>query len=214
MKILVVDDHPLIRQAMAGVLQELRPDTEILDAPHARGLAECLETGGDVSLVLLDLTLPDADGFEVLSGLRRDYPKLPVVVFSADQDRDVILRALQCGALGFVPKSAERAVMLRALELILAGGVYVPPEVLGTTARRSPPRPTPSLLPSGLTERQAQVLGLMMEGKSNKAICRVLGIAEPTVKNHVTAILRALNATNRTEAVLAASERYSARHDS
>jgi DNA-binding NarL/FixJ family response regulator len=208
MKILVVDDHVLIREALRGVLKELKDDAAIVEAPDSSRAMRHVEENPDLELVLLDLNLPDCSGFEVLAELRERYPAISVVVLSASNDRDDIARALDLGALGFIPKSAQREVMLSALKLIFAGGIYVPPEILG---RRPPapavqPRSGPPLSAAklGLTERQIDVLALMMEGKSNKAICRLLGIAEPTVKNHVTAILKALKATNRTEAVIAA----------
>jgi DNA-binding NarL/FixJ family response regulator len=125
-----------------------------------------------------------------------------------------VVKALDLGALGFIPKSAQREVMVAALELVFAGGIYIPPEILAHQdpepespphpAAADTPRPTPRDL--GLTERQLEVLALMMRGKSNKAICRVLDVAEPTVKNHVTAIFKALKVTNRTEAVIAVLE--------
>ena len=126
-----------------------------------------------------------------------------------------MVRALEHGALGFIPKSAGREVMTSALNLVFSGGVYIPPEILGSAkSERTEPSPqsrstaaTPQASPVdlGLTERQVDVLALMMQGKSNKAICRRLDLAEPTVKNHVTAILKALGVSNRTEAVLAAA---------
>ena len=126
-------------------------------------------------------------------------------MLSASQDRDDITRALELGALGFIPKSAQRDVMRAALELVFSGGIYVPPEILGRPAvATARPAPRPSAAEIGLTRRQMEVLALMMQGKSNKAICRVLEVSEPTVKNHVTAILKALRASNRTEAVIAA----------
>ena len=120
-------------------------------------------------------------------------------------------RALDSGALGFIPKSAPREVMLCALNLIFSGGMYIPPEILGRQ-EQAPPQPPPTAQGAsgtdlGLTERQMDVLALMMQGRSNKLICRALGLAEPTVKNHVTAILRALKASNRTEAVINAAAR-------
>ena len=123
------------------------------------------------------------------------------MVLSARNDRANMARAFDLGALGFIPKNAPRDVILSALRLVLAGGIYIPPEMLGRDAGAADP---PSL---GLTGRQHDVLALMMQGKSNKAICRALDLAEPTVKNHVSAILKALKASNRTEAVLAARER-------
>jgi DNA-binding NarL/FixJ family response regulator len=209
MKILVVDDHALIREALRGVLKELKDVAVVIEAPDSRRARQCIKEHPDIELILLDLKLPDGNGFDLLAELRQGHPEVSVVILSASSDRDEIARALEYGALGFIPKSASREVMLSALELIFAGGVYVPPEILGgqhpATANRSrspPPPKSPGEL--GLTERQMDVLTLMMEGKSNKAICRALDLAEPTVKNHVTAILRALKASNRTEAVIAA----------
>ena len=208
MKILLIDDHVLIREALRGVLSELKGDATFVDALDSRQAMQCLEENSDVELVLLDLHLPDRSGFEVLSELRERHPAISVVVLSASEDRDSIAKALDLGALGFIPKSAQREVMLGAFKLIFAGGIYVPPEILDrprpapTAPARSDRVPTAADL--GLTERQMDVLALMMHGKSNKAICRVLDLAEPTVKNHVTAILKALKATNRTEAVITA----------
>jgi len=208
MKILLIDDHVLIRDALRGVLTELKGDATFVDALDSRQATQCLEENFDVELVLLDLHLPDRSGFEVLSELRERYPAISVVVLSASEDRDSIAKALDLGALGFIPKSARREVMLGAFKLIFAGGIYVPPEILDRP-RPAPmvaarPERAPTAADLGLTERQMDVLALMMHGKSNKAICRVLDLAEPTVKNHVTAILKALKATNRTEAVIAA----------
>jgi len=141
--------------------------------------------------------------------LRERYPTTSVVVLSASKEREDISHALELGAVGFIPKAASREVMLGALRLIFSGGIYVPPEILGgipvgvaPVPARGTPKPSAGEL--GLTERRMDVLKLMMQGKSNKAICRALDLAEPTVKNHVTAILKALKVTNRTEAVIAA----------
>ncbi len=205
MKILVVDDHVLIREALRGVLKELVADSTIIEAPDSRRAMQCLDEHPDLELILLDLYLPDRSGFDVLAELRERYPAISVVVLSASNDRDDITRALDLGALGFIPKSARREVMLSAFRLIFAGGIYVPPEIFGRP-QPAPVQPRPPLAAElGLTERQMDVLALMMQGKSNKLICRALDIAEPTVKNHVTAILRALKVSNRTEAVIAAA---------
>jgi DNA-binding NarL/FixJ family response regulator len=212
MKILVVDDHLLIREALRGVLKELKSEATIVEAPDSRQAMARIEQHPDVELILLDLNLPDRAGFEVLAELRERYPAISVVVLSAQNDRDSVAKALDLGALGFIPKSAQREVMLGAFNLIFAGGIYIPPEILGRhkSAPATPQQPPAwpgrriSAADLGLTERQMDVLTLMMQGKSNKAICRVLALAEPTVKNHVTAILKAFKATNRTEAVIAA----------
>jgi DNA-binding NarL/FixJ family response regulator len=146
----------------------------------------------------------------MLSELCNRYPTISVVVLSAQQDRDTVIKALDLGALGFIPKSGQREVMLSAFNLIFSGGVYIPPEILNrrepaTAPRAAPPPSKAGAADLGLTERQMEVLALMMQGKGNKAISRVLDLAEPTVKIHVSAILKALKVVNRTEAVIAAT---------
>jgi DNA-binding NarL/FixJ family response regulator len=213
MKILLVDDHALIREALHGVLKKLKRDAVVFDASTCGQAMQAIASHPDISLVLLDLTLPDRDGFSLLAELRERYPAMSIVVLSAVQDRANIIKALDLGALGYIPKSARREVLLGALQLVLAGGIYIPPEILAreelSTPAPSPPygeRPIVSPTDVGLTDRQLDVLALMMRGKNNKVICRMLHLAEPTVKNHVTAILRALKVTNRTEAVIAVNE--------
>lgn len=210
MKCLIIDDHVLIREALQGVLRELKGEAAvIIEAQDGREALRQVEQNPDVELILLDLGLPDRDGFDLLVELSRHCPTASVVVLSAQQDSDRVLKALDLGALGYIPKSAKREVMLGAFNLIFSGGVYVPPEILGRYAPAPIPaeptfaakRPAADL---GLTERQMEVLALMMQGKSNKAICRVLDLAEPTVKIHVSAILKVLKVANRTEAVIAA----------
>ena len=209
MKILVVDDHTLIREALRGVLQELKPEAGVIDASSCREALELAQANAaELDLVLLDLGLPDGDGFDTLGELRDLYPAVAIVVLSASKDRDSVTKALDLGALGFIPKSASRAVMVSALQLVFAGGIYVPPEILQRSKAPMSAPVSASTSPSelGLTERQIDVLALMMQGKSNKAVCRELDLAEATVKNHITAILRALKVSNRTEAVLAVAE--------
>jgi DNA-binding NarL/FixJ family response regulator len=213
MKILVVDDHVLIREALRRVLRDLKGDaTIIIEAPDWRQAKHQLKQNLDVELILLDLGLPDRDGLEILAELGESYPTIPVVVLSAYHDPQRVTKALKLGALGFIPKSAQREVMLNAFNLMFSGGIYVPPEILahhdptpltGSTSPKSPGRRSTGA-DLGLTERQLEVLALMMQGKGNKAICRLLDLAEPTVKIHVSAILRVLKVTNRTEAVVAA----------
>jgi DNA-binding NarL/FixJ family response regulator len=212
MKILVVDDHALIREALRGLFMELQPDATVLEASDCDSTLRLIEQNADLDLVVIDLNLPDRDGFSLIAELRRRHPLLPIVVLSALDDPANVMKALDLGALGFIPKNGRREIMLSALQMVLAGGMYIPPEALS----RREPVPLPSALsrPAAhrrvtfpddlhLSERQAEVLTLMMRGKSNKEICRALSLAEPTVKYHVTAILKALKATNRTEAVMA-----------
>jgi len=209
MKILVVDDHLLIREALRGVLKELRSDAAVLESADSGQAMQLIAEHADIGLILLDLNLPDRDGLSLLAELRERYPATSVVVLSAQQDRGSVVKALDLGALGFIPKSAEREVMLAALELVFAGGIYIPPEILSRqepVLSKSVPQPPVPPRDLGLTERQLEVLALMMRAKSNKAISRVLDLAEPTVKNHITAILRTLKVTNRTEAVISVIE--------
>src|SRR5690606_25511558 len=162
MKILMVDDHVLIRDALRGVLTELKGDATVVEALNSREAMQRIEEHPDVELVLLDLHLPDRSGFDVLAELRERHPAISVVVLSGSEERDSIAKALDLGALGFIPKSARREVMLGAFRLIFAGGVYVPPEILN----RSQPVPAVSMESKrpptadelGLTERQMDVL--------------------------------------------------------
>lgn len=212
MKILVIDDHVLIRQAMQGVLKKLKRDAVVLNAPNCKQAMQIVASDPDISLILLDLTLPDRDGFSVLAELRELHPKISVVVLSAVQDPTNVMKALDLGAVGFIPKSAQADVILNALRLVISGGIYVPPEILARAELSAPPaqpdgsRSQVGPAHIGLTERQLAVLALVMQGKNNKTICRILNLAEPTVKNHVTAILKALKVSNRTEAVVAVNQ--------
>jgi DNA-binding NarL/FixJ family response regulator len=214
MKFLLVDDHALIREALRGVLREIDEGATIFEAARWSEAARLLQEHADLALVLLDLGLPDRDGFGALEEARARHPNIPIVILSANCDRGSVVKALDLGAVGFIPKTGEREVMLSALRLVFSGGVYIPPEILSrseapagsgpssASGRRleTPAATSPAAL--GLTARQVDVLALMMQGKSNKAICRILDLAEPTIKNHVTAILKALKASNRTEAVI------------
>lgn len=207
---LIVDDHPLVRDAMAQLLLHLAADVRVLQA------ADCIEglqvaaRNPDVDLVLLDFNLPGLCGVAALERFRREHPAAPVVVVSALRDRATVMAAIQRGAMGYVPKSANRDEILAAFRLVLAGHVYVPPqaaaEVWADDTMRAPTmRGGCSAVDLGLTERQAQVLAFLMNGKANKQICRELGLAEGTVKVHITAVLNALRVSSRTQAVIAAT---------
>lgn len=203
MKFLVVDDHTLIREAMRGVLQGLRSNAQVLEAADAAAALQALQSHPDVDLVLLDLHLPDQDGLQVLATMVELHPAVAVVMLSGDKDQATMRSALDLGAQGFIPKAETREVLTSALALVLAGGVYVPPAALRGAPASAPPTSAPDPGSLGLTDRQLEVLALLMEGKNNKLIGRALNLAEPTVKNHVSAILKAVGATSRTEAVLA-----------
>jgi|SRR5579862_638933 len=209
MKILVIDDHALIRQAMQGVLKKVRRDAVLLEAPNYKEAKQIIAVHPDIDFILLDLNLPDSDGLSVFIELRDRNPAIAIVVLSAEQNPARVMKALELGARGYIPKSAHADVTLNALRLIFSGGVYVPPEILTRSGIRADQTASEEhqRLPSdiGLTNRQLEVLALLMQGKNNKTICRMLNLAEPTIKNHVTAILKALKVTSRTEAVIMAN---------
>lgn len=218
-KVLVVDDHTLIREAMRDVLAELDPGCVVFEAHDGAGALNFAERNHDIDLVLLDLTLPDIDGLTVLNDLRRRHPTIAVVVLSGVRDRDTVTKAVNLGAVGYIPKSTTHQVMVNALRLVCSGGVYLPPEVMGGGAMKTGAQSlcAPSLelaaesarataATLGLTGREAQILALIAQGKANKTICRELGLAEATVKNYITSILKALNVTNRTQAAVMAAK--------
>ena len=211
MNILVVDDHALIREALRGVLKELMDDAVVLEAGNCAKAIQLIAEHPDIDLAMLDLNLPDRDGFSMLAELREHYPAIATVVLSGQEDRASAVKAYDLGALAFIPKTGQTEVLLVALQLVLAGGRYFPPEILAGNdplapqPLAKPPRTkSPLITPSdlGLTDRQLEVLELVMQGKSNKLICRQLDLAEPTVKNHLTAAYKALGVSNRIQAVI------------
>lgn len=201
MKVLVVDDHAVVREGMAAVLRQLRSDTEVLLAHDAATGMALAAANPDIELVLLDLMLPDAVGMGALEAFGREHPALPVMVLSSSEAPDAVRAALELGAMGYVPKSATPETLLAALRLVLSGEVYVPPFMVHA--------PAPGRVPQPLTERQVDVLRLLAEGVANKEIAYRLGLSEKTVKSHLTAIFRTLGVSNRAQAVAAAA-RYPA----
>ena len=220
MKILVVDDHDLVRAGLRPVLEQLAREAApeeplVLEAPTFSRAVELANEHTDLDLILLDFRMPNVIGFAALVDLQERFPEVPVVIMSGDDDPGIVRAAFERGALGFIPKSSPMPVILNALRLVLSGGTYVPREIIGSAPPpAAPTAPAPERHPAsdpramglGLTPRQADVLTLLLEGKSNKVICRELNLAEGTVKNHVAAILKALNASNRVEAVIAAAK--------
>jgi DNA-binding NarL/FixJ family response regulator len=209
MKILVVDDHPLVRDALSSLVSELGGDTTVLQAPDCAAGLEAARANSDIDLVLLDLNLPGLRGIPALERFRREHPAMPVVIVSMFRDRETVHEAIRRGAIGFIPKSSSRETIVNALRLILAGSVYVPPEAATGDSAREDAAPlvhARSAAELGITPRQGQVLALLMKGRSNKQICRELGLAERTVKAHMSAVLNALKVTSRTQAVIAAGK--------
>lgn len=210
-RFLIIDDHPMMRGAFATQLEAfgLAERTE-----QASSLAEALRkltANPRIDLIMLDLSLPDAGHTDGLETLRSEFPKLPILVTSGTHDREMVDRCLQAGAMGFLPKSLDADSLARAVHTILKGGIYLPPEIDSDLTQKWWQRQDQRLGTSrdvrqlGLTERQADVLKLILQGMPNKLIGRHLQLAEGTVKVHVSAVLRALGVRNRTQAVLAAN---------
>jgi DNA-binding NarL/FixJ family response regulator len=212
MNVLIVDDHALFREGLKFLLPELDP-TLVLD--EAGDCAKALERAAErtYDLVLLDLHLPGLHGMDALAALRQALPATPVVVLSGEDNRAIVRAAIDAGAMGFIPKSSTREVLIQALRLVFAGGVYLPRTVLDAPTLVEPSNPAsaapagaPTAARLGLTPRQMDVLRCVIQGKPNKSIARELDISEGTVKAHLSSVMQALGARNRTEAVYAAAK--------
>jgi DNA-binding NarL/FixJ family response regulator len=208
MKLLIVDDHPFLRDGLAALLMQMGPDTTVLQARDANEGIALVDHHPDLDVVILDLAMPGMGGVQALSEFGRKRPDLPVIVLSSSEDPRDVRRALASGALGYVPKSASQHVLLSAIRLVLNGDLYVPPlildEKINTSARRS--TGTEGAGNRLLTARQIEILTLLSEGKPNKTIAATLALSEKTVKAHITAIFKALNVVNRTQAAAAGRE--------
>ncbi len=226
MKVLLVDDHPLILSALQMVIESLGDDVEVVGVSSARAATQALECQDSFDLVLLDLQLGEVSGFDLLVEFRETYPALPVVVVSAsDRDCDVI-ESIDLGAMGYVRKRASNDDLFEALRVVMSGGIYVPPLNIDglqpAQQRRLSDVPQahnapldglqdgchslPDLASFDLTPRQTEVLACLLKGGSNKIIARELGVAPNTVKDHVASVLRALGVSTRTQAVLVVSQ--------
>jgi len=231
MRLLLLVDHPLILSALQAVIEGISDDVTVTGAGSARAARHTLQNDPDFDLMLLDLQLGDADGFDVLVEMRETYPSLPVVVVSASDRASDVIRAIDFGAMGFVPKRASNDTLQEALRLVMSGGIYVPPMSLGPDVPPPHVRETvigdetvpavmhvghaasaggyqtaATLVGLGLTPRQTDVLALMLQGKPNKMIAREMSLSVETVKDHVAAVLRALGVNSRTQAVLAVAQ--------
>lgn len=206
MKILIADDHDLFREGLRHILEQMRDDLTVLEAADFTQAAAAVEQDSDIGIVLMDLAMPGEDWADALTRLREVRPEIRVIILSASDDRRQILHALTLGAVGFVSKTSSSRVMISAIQLVLAGGVYLPTALLQQGDDASGGGPQRSGAAAFLTPRQREVLALLGKGQSNKEIARVLHLAEGTVKLHVTAILKALGVNNRTRAVVAAAQ--------
>ncbi len=210
-KILIADDHPLFREAITSVIQSGFQGSDVVETDDLDTALAMIQDQDDFDLILLDLNMPGMNGLNGLITLRNEAPTIPVVIVSAEEDKQVVLQAITYGAVGFITKSSPRAQMTQAIEQILAGNVYLPSDIIRTGKdssrrhRHDENNLSPELLNS-LTRRQLLVLERMSKGESNKQIAYNLNIAETTVKAHVSAILRKLGVHNRVQAILSASD--------
>jgi DNA-binding NarL/FixJ family response regulator len=202
--IVVADDHPLFRGALRQAIGSLIPDARVLEAAGLDDLQATLCRERDVDLILLDLTMPGVQGFSGLIFLRAQHPETPVVIVSANEDPVVIRRAVEFGASGFIPKSLDTQRIGQALQAVLAGDAWTPPDV---DLSAGEDRETADLVRrlATLTPQQLRVLMMLSEGLLNKQIAYELSVSEATVKAHVSAILQKLAVDSRTQAVIAAA---------
>jgi DNA-binding NarL/FixJ family response regulator len=206
MRILIVDDHALFREGLRFLLRDLDPDLEVREAGNC---AEALALAGEpFSLVLLDLHMPGTKGLEALQSMRAAFESSRIVVLSGEEDPRLVRSTIDAHAAGFIPKSSTPQVLLSALRLVLADGVYLPTVALkdlGDGAASQPREISGDRLSGVLSGRQVDVLRKAVEGKANKVIARELALSEGTVKAHLAAAFRVLGVKNRTEAVYAAA---------
>lgn len=222
MRILLVDDHTLFRDGLKTLLSNIDEYNEVLEVDSGRGALDMLAQDDDIDVLLLDYELGDMSGQDVLLHVKAEMPEIPVIMLSAHEEAALIQDLLSKGASGFITKTSSTDVMLSAISLVVSGGIYVPPAILkaqvssaGAEASSSKPAPitvnsflAPNMAAKGyqLTQRQTDVLQELGKGLSNKEIARVLNMSPSTVKVHVAAILKELDAKNRTVAVSMAKD--------
>jgi len=203
--VLVADDHPLFREALRNAVARALPTATIREAESVDALYALIERESDADLLLLDLNMPGAHGFSALVHLRAHYPQLPVMVVSAREEPAVMRRALDHGAVGFLPKSADAGTLGEAIDAVLAGDRWAPASALKAPAAGAEEHDAAQRV-RDLTPQQFRVLQMLGDGLLNKQIAYELGVSEATIKAHMTAILRKLGANNRTQAVLIAGK--------
>ena len=210
MKYLIVDDHALVAGALTLLLEDRDPEADVHTAATADAALELVDREGDADLLILDLSLPGVTGTELMEEIVRRQPMLKILVVSGLADQESIMRVLQLGAAGFVPKSLDTELLSSAIDFMLKGGVYIPSKLLtesqkdGFFTRTAARLKAPESAPPHLTDRQLDVLAQLAKGAPIKRICRELDLSEGTVKTHVAAIYRSFGASNRTEALIAA----------
>ncbi len=208
-QILIADDHPLFIDAVTVILKIKFPEVSIFACNDLESALEIAEQKPDLDVILLDINMPGMDGLNGIVRLRNKYPEIPIVIVSAEQDKSTVLQAITYGAVGFITKTSCSEQVSSALEQIMAGQVYLPPDVIRSSSESTSKDSNPVLLDpktiASLTQRQLLVFERMSKGESNKQIAYELNIAETTVKAHVSAVLHKLKVHNRIQAVLCAA---------
>jgi len=204
-RMVIADDHPLFRGALREAVSGLLQQVDIAEAGSFDEVGDLVEQGGDVDLILLDLAMPGVRGFSGLIYLRAQYPSVPVIVVSANDDPAAIRRCMEFGASGFIPKTVGVDAMREAISRVLGGGIWTPPDVDLTTGSDAETSELMTRMAT-LTPQQVRVLMMLSEGLLNKQIAFQLGVSEATVKAHVSAILQKLGVESRTQAVIAAAK--------
>lgn len=202
MNVLVIDDHPLYREGLKALLAGLEPTASMRDAATVNEALALVREAPPFDLVLLDMNLPGTSRLDALASVKAAIEGASIVVISAEEDPALILKTIEAGAAGYIPKSTDPVVTINALRIVLAHGVYLPPVALRQTHLiDNAPRPTwPGGLPE-LSERQSAVLRRLLQGKANKVIARELDIAEGTVKAHLWSVYQVLGVTSRVQAM-------------
>ncbi len=204
MRFLIVDDHPLFREALRSAVRLVHVDADIFEATSIEGALDVIAAQGDFDLALLDLSLPGTTGFAGLIAMRTAHPKLPVVVISGHEEPVLVREAMSLGIVGYIPKSTPRRELERAIGDVLKGSIYVPAKFLPLESESASETNLHQILKRlrDLTPQQLMVLDLIRRGLQNKEIAHELKIAETTVKAHVSEILRKLHVFTRTKAVI------------
>lgn len=215
-KVMVADGHWIVRMGLKEVFRQRDGDFQVVEAADCDGALNVASESSDLDLVLLDIRIPGGDGFEVLRSLKRDLPGVPVVIVSSSEDRSDILRAIDLGALGYIPKSADSRDFEKALDMVLAGEVSLPRRLLEKPVEvHSSARATAwsdaeqAQMEARLTNRQRQIYGLLSQGLTNADIAGRLGLSVNTVRVHIHGILQRLQLDNRMQVVLRAARKHS-----
>ena len=204
MKVLLADDHTLIRDGIKLVLKNYTKAVEFIEVDNYIDTLDAVKNNPNFDLIVMDLFMPGSSGTDGIAMIRQSTPCTPIIVLSSSEDVEHVKTALKLGANGYIPKSSSNDIFLSAINLVMAGGIYIPAQMLNETIDTMVDE---KALTSLLTDRQTEVLKLMAQGKTNKTIAKIMSITDHTVKSHISVIFSHLNAANRTQAVINAQQR-------